>query len=286
MGDGLVKYAMIIDVTRCSSCYACVVACKDEFVGNPYPPYSYPQPDRDQEWIRMLDLERGKYPYVRAYPIPLLCMHCRNAPCMAACPVPDCIYRNESGAIIIDPEKCDPGKCGKKPCMEGCPYKVIFFNEDKNICQKCTLCMHRLAEGKEPACIDACPSDVFIFGEESKIMEEAKKRGAKPMNPEFNTKPMITYIGLPSVSLAGHVIGENSLMDVTGADITITDKKEGSSILCKSNVAGNFLVEDLKMDNVYSMKISCQGYQTRTIDDVRIDIEYKHLGEVKLSEVS
>jgi hypothetical protein len=75
-------------------------------------------------------------------------------------------------------------------------------------------------------------------------------------------------------------------MDVTGADITITDKKAGSSVSCKSNVAGNFLAEDLKMDNVYSVEIACQGYLTRTIDDVRIDIEYMHLGEVKLSETS
>lgn len=285
MGDGLVKYAMIIDVNRCSCCYSCVIACKDEFVGNPYPPYSYPQPDRGQDWIDIQEIEKGKYPYVKAYPIPLLCLHCRKAPCMDACPIPGCIYRTESGVVIIDPEKCDPEKCeGKKPCIEDCPYRLIFFNDDRNICQKCTFCAHRLAEGKEPACVDACPSNVFTFGEESKIIEEAKKRGAKLMNPEYDIEPVITYVGLPSVSLAGHVIGAKSLMDVTGADINITDSKAGSSISLKSNIAGNFLAEDLKMDNIYSVKIACQGYQTRTIDNVRIDIEYKHLGEVKLSE--
>jgi Fe-S-cluster-containing dehydrogenase component len=263
------------------------VACKDEFVGNPYPPYSYPQPDRGQDWIDLLEIEKGKHPYVKAYPIPLLCMHCKKAPCIDACPIPDCIYRTESGVIIIDPAKCDLIKCDwKKPCIASCPYRVIFFNDDKNICQKCTLCIHRLEEGKEPACVDACPSSVYIFGEEAEIIEEAKKRGAKWMHPEYGIEPVISYIGLPSVSLAGHVIGANSLMDVTGADITVTDNKAGSSVSCKSNVAGNFLVEDLKIDNVYSVEIACRGYLTKTIDDVRIDTEYKHLGDVKLSETS
>ena len=281
------KYAMMIDINRCSICYACQVACKDEFVGNIYPPYSYPQPDREQEWIKVTEIEKGKYPYIKVYPIPLLCLHCEKAPCIDACPVPDCIYKTESGVVIIDPAKCDPAKCdGKKPCIEGCPYGVIFFNDDGNICQKCTLCIHRLEEGKEPACVDACPSGVFVFGEESKILEEVKKRGAKWMHPEYKAEPRVYYIGLPSVSLAGHVIGEQSLMDVSGADITVTDTKTGSSISGKSNVAGNFLAEDLKMDATYSVKIECQGYLPKTLDDVHIDMEYKHLGDIKLAKAS
>jgi len=276
------KYAMMIDINRCSICYACQVACKDEFVGNIYPPYSYPQPDRGQEWIKVSEVEKGKYPYVKVYPIPLLCMHCEKAPCIDACPVPDCIYKTEGGVVIIDPSKCN----GCKSCMDACPYGVIFFNDDRNICQKCTLCIHRLEEGKEPACVDACPSGVFVFGEESKILDEVKKRGAKWMHPEYKAAPRVYYIGLPSVSLAGHAIGEQSLMDVPGADITVTDTKTGSSVSCKSNVAGNFLADDLKMDATYTVRIECQGYLPRTLDDVRIDIEYKHLGDIKLAKVS
>ena len=276
------KYAMMIDINRCSLCYACEVACKDEFVGNPYPPYSYPQPDRGQKWMRLLEIEEGRYPYARVYPIPLFCMHCEKAPCIDACPIPDCIYRTESGVVIIDPSKCD----GCKSCIDACPYGVIFFNDDRNICQKCTLCIHRLEEGKEPACVDACPSSVFIFGEESKILEEVKKRGAKWMHPEYKAEPKVFYTGLPSVSLAGHMIGEQSLMDVPNANITVTDTKTGASVSTKSNVAGNFLTDNLKLDATYSVKIECPGYLPKTLDDVRIDIEYKHLGDIKLAKAS
>ncbi len=106
------------------------------------------------------------------------------------------------------------------------------------------------------------------------------------MHPEYQAEPKVFYIGLPSISLAGHVIGEQSLMDVPDADITVTDTRTGSSVSRKSNVAGNFLFDDLDMDGTYSVKIECQGYLPKTLDDVRIDIEYKHLGDIKLAQAS
>jgi len=278
---------MIVDTNRCSFCYACVVACKDEFVGNPYPPYSSPQLDRGQPWIRLSEIEKGKYPYVKVYSIPVHCMLCEKCLPIDACPIPGCVYKTESGVTIIDPSKCDPAKCdGKKPCIDACPYGVISFNNEGNICQKCTLCAHRLEQGKEPACVDACPSGVYIFGEESELLGEVKKRGAKQMYPERETKPRVFYVGLPSVSLAGHLIDGQSLMDVTDASVTVTDAKAGSSVSCKSDIAGNFLATDLKIDTAYSVKIECKGYLPRTIDNVPVDIEYKHLGEIKLSRAS
>ncbi len=117
-------------------------------------------------------------------------------------------------------------------------------------------------------------------------MEEAKKRGAKWMHPEYKTKPRIYYLGLPSVSLAGHLIDARRLMDVTGADVTITGTKTGSTISLRTNVSGNFLAENLDKDSAYTVKIEHQGYLPKTINDVRIDIEYKHLGDIKLDKVS
>ncbi len=281
------KYAMIIDTTRCSYCYACVVACKDEFVGNPYPPYSSPQLDRGEQWLKVSEVEKGKYPNVKVYSIPVHCMLCEQCAPVEACPIPGCVYKDESGVTIIDPAKCDPSKCNEaKPCVEACPYGVISFNDESNVCQKCTLCAHRVEQGKEPACVDACPSGVYIFGKESELSGEIKKRGAKPMYPERGTKPRVFYVGLPSISLAGHVIDGKSLMDVTGANITISDARTGSSVSCKSDIAGNFLAPDLKMNNAYSVRVECKGYLPKPINNVPVDIEYKHLGEIKLSKSS
>ncbi|MDP2916464.1 MAG: carboxypeptidase regulatory-like domain-containing protein [Dehalococcoidia bacterium] len=280
------KYALLIDVNRCSICFACEVACKDEFVGNAYPPYSATQPDVEQEWIKLQEFEKGKYPYVKVYPIPLLCMHCENPPCIKACPVPGAIYKTEDSVVIIDPKKCDTGECSTKPCVKGCPWGVIFFNEESNISQKCTLCIHRLKEGQEPACFDACPSGVFLFGEESEILKEVKKRGARPMNPEYEAGPRVYYIGLPSVTLAGHIIGEQSLMDIPDAKVAITEKKSGSAVSCKSDISGNFVFENLKAGATYSVDVQCRGYKPKTIGNVKLDIEYKHLGDLKLAKAT
>jgi len=272
---------MLININRCSVCYSCQVACKDEFVGNVHPPYSYSQTDKEQSWITVTETEKGTYPYVKVYPTAVTCMQCENAPCMKACSVPGCMYRTENGVIIIDPDKCN----GCQACLKACPYGAIVFNDDKNISQKCTLCQHRIQEGKEPACVDACPSGVFTFGEESKILQEAKNRGARVMHPEYATGPKIYYIGLPSPSLVGHLIDSVSLMDIAGADVTLTDVKAGSALSVKSNVSGNILVQELKLGNIYNAKVTCKGYQPQTIDNIVLDVEYKHLGNMKLKKL-
>jgi tetrathionate reductase subunit B len=272
------KYAMLIDVNRCSVCYSCQMACKDEYVGNVYPPYSYSQTDKQPAWIRITEIEKGKYPHVKVYAVPGLCMQCEDAPCMKACPVPRCIYKTDTGVVILDPDKCN----GCRKCIEACPYEAISFNDDKNICQKCTLCQHKLKEGKEPACIDACPSGVFYLDEESRVKEMAKKRGARQMNPELKTGPKIYYVGLPSVSLAGHLISARNLMDVPGAVVTISDARKGTPKTLTTNASGNFLAEELQKGNTYTVKIECQGYTTKTIDNVLLDADYNHLGNVKL----
>jgi tetrathionate reductase subunit B len=275
------KYTMIVDTNRCSLCYACVVACKDEFVGNPYLPYSFSQLDKGHSWISLLEVEKGNYPNVRVYPIPILCMHCEKAPCITACSITNCIYKTNDGVVIIDPSKCN----GCKSCIDACPYGAIYFNDDKNICQKCTLCVHRLAQGKIPACVDACPSDVFLFGEESKLSLEVTNKRARWLHPEHRTKPRVFYIGLPSPSIAGHLIDEQSLMDVPDANITIMDIRTGSHVTCKSNLSGNFLAEELQMGMTYAVKIECKEYIPQTLN-VQINVEYKHIGDIKLYKIA
>ena len=58
-------YGMIIDVSKCTGCYNCFLACKDEYCGNDYPGYSASQPATGHYWMRLVEKERGAYPKVK-----------------------------------------------------------------------------------------------------------------------------------------------------------------------------------------------------------------------------
>ena len=53
------KWAMVVDISKCIACYACFVACKDEFWNNDYLPYSLGIKKREQTLIRLEKRERG-----------------------------------------------------------------------------------------------------------------------------------------------------------------------------------------------------------------------------------
>ena len=40
----MARYGMLINIDKCNGCYNCFLACRDEFEGNDYPPYSAAQP--------------------------------------------------------------------------------------------------------------------------------------------------------------------------------------------------------------------------------------------------
>ncbi len=141
--------SFVIDVAKCSGCYCCQMACKDEHCGNDWSPYAKPQPDSGQFWGRLECYERGSIPKVKTTYIFVPCQHCENAPCIASCPVEDALYQRSDGLIIIDPQKCS----GCQSCIDACPYNTIFFNKDLQIAQKCTGCAHLVERGwpiKEP----------------------------------------------------------------------------------------------------------------------------------------
>ena len=72
--------AFVIDVSICNGCYCCQIACKDEHVGNDWTPIAKPQPDTGQFWLKQNEFVRGTVPKVKMHYIPVLCMHCDEAP--------------------------------------------------------------------------------------------------------------------------------------------------------------------------------------------------------------
>ncbi len=73
------KWAMVIDLDRCTGCHACETACYAE---NNIPVVGDKQQHegRGHTWIRVERYWEGTYPNVKARFMPIPCQHCDNAP--------------------------------------------------------------------------------------------------------------------------------------------------------------------------------------------------------------
>jgi tetrathionate reductase subunit B len=229
------------DGSICNGCYCCQIACKDEHVGNDWTPYAKPQPDTGQFWLKQTETVRGQVPRVKVAYVPILCAHCDDAPCMKACKVEGAIYKREDGLVIIDPVKCT----GCKNCVDACPSRSIYFNDDLNIAQKCTGCAHLLDSGwKEPRCVDACPTLALKFIEESEAKEYIKQ--AEFLPSQANLKPRAYYLNLPKRFIAGTVYDPVEKEVIIGATVTLAETGNGKkTYTAKTDSYGDFEFEKL-----------------------------------------
>ena len=66
----MARYGMIIDIDKCNGCYSCFLACRDEYEGNDYVPFSLSQPSNGKPWMRIIEREMGFCPKVKVDYIP------------------------------------------------------------------------------------------------------------------------------------------------------------------------------------------------------------------------
>ncbi len=178
------RWKMALDVERCIGCHACSVACKVE--------HNVPL---GRFRTKVYYWDEGKFPKVKRWFLPTLCMQCEDAPCLKACPH-SAIGRGNDGIIRVDAEKCEHDGA----CETACPYAAIGC-DDNDVADKCDFCSNRLAVGMEPACVETCPSEVFHFGDandpNSKYSKFMEKHGKETtvLKPEEKTKPSVHYRG-------------------------------------------------------------------------------------------
>ena len=271
---------MIINVDECVGCYCCQIACKDEHVANDWSPYSKPQPDTGQFWIKIKEMERGTTPKVKVTFIPTICMHCDNAPCIHACPEA-AIAKRDDGIVLINPNKCN----GCKICIDACPYEAIYFNKELSIAQKCTMCTHLLDKGwKEPRCVDACQRGAKTFGDENdpKIKELLEK--AEILNAEYGTKPRVYYLNLPKPFVAGTVVDPSIHECIEGAKVTATDLITGKGYEAASDEFGDFWFKNLEWTHWYLVNVWKDGYPVKKLGVAHTKKDV-NLGNIYLSKI-
>jgi Fe-S-cluster-containing dehydrogenase component len=231
--------------------------------------------------MKLLEKERGKYPKVKVAYTPLPCMHCEDAPCIKSAP-DKAIYCRPDGIVIIDPEKAK----GHKELISACPYRVIYWNEEKQLPQKCTLCAHLLDDGwKEPRCVEACPTSALVFGDldnpYSEVAKLTNSGKAEPLHPEYGLKEKVVYIGLPRKFIAGSVVFGNS--DECAEGVTITLNEEGEEKTTTTNNYGDFEFEGLPDNKEYTVTVKQHGYKTRKFKaHTSVDV---YLGDIILQKI-
>ncbi len=254
----MTKYAMVIDVDLCTSCYACFLACKDEHCNQAHLPVTAAQPHMGHRWMDIKDVERGKSARVKVATFPIPCMHCQDAPCEKAA-TDHAVIRRDDGIVLIDPLKAK----GQKQLVEACPYNAIYWNEAENLPQKCTLCAHWLDQGyKEPRCVEVCPTQALTFGDlEDPNSEVAKKiaRGSVVLEPgDSGLNPLVTYLNVPGMLVAGTVFCPD--VQEVARDAQVTLSGNGTTQSVNANGFGDFEFENLPKGKDYTLKIELPGY--------------------------
>lgn len=224
------KWAMVIDLQKCTGCGGCTIACKNE--------------NNVQDgifWANKINRTVGKFPNVRYDYMPTLCNHCDKAPCVKVCPT-GAMHKIAGGITMHDSTMC----IGCRYCMVACPFRVISFNDRKShkrwrsekatiegctsspmevtkkvngtvipyynpdreetyegirpvgVVEKCTFCDHRVKKGLLPYCVEKCPAKARIFGDlndpNSKVNYLLGKYKPYRLKEHLGTEPKVYYI--------------------------------------------------------------------------------------------
>ncbi|MEM7280219.1 MAG: 4Fe-4S dicluster domain-containing protein [Pseudomonadota bacterium] len=264
------RWNLIIDVERCEGCNNCALSAKDEHIGNTFPGYSAPAPEKGADLITVTRRVRGEAPVLDAAYLISMCNHCDDAPCMKI--AGDAVRKREDGIVIIDPEKAK----GRKDIVSSCPYGAIVWNESLELPQIWIFDAHLLDQGwKQPRCVQSCPTDVFeaVKISDAEMSRRVQDEGLEVLRPEVDTKPRVYYRNLYRFNkcfIGGTVVAVvNGVEDcVPGASVSIVGEHTPSQTVT-SDEFGEFKLDRVPPNSGrYEVVIEHPEFGTATVEAI------------------
>jgi len=222
------RWAMVIDLNKCTGCSGCVIGCQVE---NNIPVVGKEEvaKKREMHWLRIDRYYEGSEAEPKVFHQPMMCQQCDNAPCENVCPVLATVH-SEEGLNQQVYNRC----VGTRYCANNCPYKVRRFNwweyphnseverlalnpdvtvRSRGVMEKCSFCVQRLMtaktqaknEGRElkdgeaqPACMQSCPAQAIVFGDvqdpDSQISHAMRDPKRFLVLGELGIGPAVSYL--------------------------------------------------------------------------------------------
>ena len=171
--------SFFIDLTKCTACRGCQVACKQwkklpaeetKQIGT----HQNPQ-DLSSKTLKLVRfkevVQEGMLHWLF---LPEQCRHCIDPPCASVANVEGAILHDKATGAVIYTDKT--AQDDFEAIRGVCPYDIPRQDPVTKVIAKCDMCIDRVQNGLLPACVQTCPTGAMNFGDREDMLTLAEER--------------------------------------------------------------------------------------------------------------